>query len=294
MGRRGRRKLVIPFILPALVMYSVFFIYPAIQAFWVSLHNWNGYDQSMIFIGLGNYREMLRDSIFWQSLRLTMILSLGGGVGIFALALFFSVVLQRNVRGKRFFRGLIFFPIIIPGVGLGLIWQFVYNNTWGPLSGLLQLSGLKALDRVWLGPEFLVQALTFAIIWSYLGYYVVILMAGIDKIPSTYFEAAILDGASEWNIFFRVTLPMIWDVLVVAVVLWMVGALKIFDLILAIQNLTTASYTLTMYIWVEAVGIYEPIFRLGYATALGVVLLFLVVAVVVIIRFFTRREVIEY
>jgi ABC-type sugar transport system permease subunit len=275
-------------------MYSFFFIYPAIQAFWVSLHEWNGYSANMVFIGLGNYQELLVDSIFWQSLRLTLIIGIAGGIGIFALAFYFSVILQPSLRGKKFFRALIFFPIIIPGVGLGLIWQFVYNNTWGPLSGLLQATGLSALDQVWMGPDFLVQALTFAIIWSYLGYYLVILMAGIDKIPPTYFEAAVLDGASEWNMFFRITLPMIWDVLVVAVVLWMIGALKIFDLILAIQNLSTAAYTLTMYIWVEAVGIYEPIFRLGYATALGVVLLFLVIAVTALIRFTTHREAIEY
>lgn len=294
MGRLGRRKLVIPFLVPALLMYSIFFIYPATQAFWVSLHDWNGYDKSMVFVGLGNYQELLGDSLFWQALRLTLTISLAGGIGIFALAFYFAVILRPRLRGKKLFRALIFFPIVIPGVGLGLIWQFVYNNTWGPLSGLLQATGLQALDQVWMGPDLLVQSLTFAVIWSYLGYYLVILMAGIDKIPSTYFEAAVLDGASEWSMFFRITLPMIWDVLVVAIVLWMIGALKIFDLILAIQNLSTAAYTLTMYIWVEAVGIYEPIFRLGYATALGVVLLLLVIIVTAVIRFGTRREAIEY
>lgn len=294
MSRRGRQRLVIPFILPALIMYSLFFIYPAIQAFWISLHKWSGYGANKVFIGLGNYQDMLKDTIFRGALKRTLIISVGGGVGIFALAFLFSFILHRNIRGKKFFRALIFFPVVIPGVGLGLIWQFVYNSYWGPLSGFLQLVGLEALDRAWLGPDYIVQALTVAAIWSYLGYYVVILMAGIDKIPSTYFEAALIDGASEWKMFLTITLPMIWDVVVVAVILWMVGALKIFDLIIAIQLLTTATYTLTVYIWVQAVGIYEPVFRLGYATAIGVVLLFLILAVVAIIRFLTRREAIEY
>ena len=124
----------------------------------------------------------------------------------------------------------------------------------------------------------------------------VLLMAGIDKIPPTFFEAAILDGASEWKMFFTITLPMIWDVLVIAMVLWMIGSLKIFDIIIA----TTfplppiATYTLTIYTWVMAVGAYNPVYRLGYATALGVVLLILVVASVGIIRLVTRRETIEY
>jgi len=296
MGRRGRQRLVVPFILPALVLYSVFFVYPAIRAFWVSLHDWSGFGGTMVYIGLGNYGEMLKDHIFWGSLRRTLIISFGGGIGIFALAIFFSAVLQRNLQGKKFFRTLIFCPMVVPGVGIGLIWQFIYNNSWGPLSELLQSVGLEALDRVWLGPDYIIQSLTAAVIWTYVGYYMVMLMAGIDKIPPPYYEAAVLDGASEWKMFFTITLPMIWDVFVVALILWMIGSLKIFDLIAATTFPTPpkSTYTLTIYIWQKAMGIYEPVFRLGYASALGVVLLFLVVAAVGIIRFVTRREAIEY
>jgi len=276
MGRRGRQRLVIPFILPALVLYSVFFVYPAIRAFWVSLHDWSGFGGNMVYIGLGNYREMLKDTVFGGALKRTLIISFGGGAGIFALALFLSA--------------------IVPGFGLGLIWQFIYNNSWGPLSGFLQLVGLESLDRVWLGPDYIVQSLTVAVIWTYVGYYMIMLMAGIDKIPPPYYEAATLDGASEWKMFFTITLPMIWDVLVVALVLWMIGSLKIFDLIIAttFPAPPASTYTLTIYIWSQAVGTYTPVFRLGYATALGVVLLLMVVVAVGIVRFVTRREAIEY
>jgi len=296
MGRRGRQRLVIPFILPALVLYSVFFVYPAIRAFWVSLHDWSGFGGNMVYIGLGNYREMLKDTVFGGALKRTLIISFGGGAGIFALALFLSAIFQRNLRGKKFFRALIFFPMVVPGFGLGLIWQFIYNNSWGPLSGFLQLVGLESLDRVWLGPDYIVQSLTVAVIWTYVGYYMIMLMAGIDKIPPPYYEAATLDGASEWKMFFTITLPMIWDVLVVALVLWMIGSLKIFDLIIAttFPAPPASTYTLTIYIWSQAVGTYTPVFRLGYATALGVVLLLMVVVAVGIVRFVTRREAIEY
>jgi ABC-type sugar transport system permease subunit len=296
MGRQDRRRLVIPFVLPAFILYSMFFMYPAIRAFWVSLHDWTGFGSTMIYVGLGNYREMLKDSLFWASLRRTLIISLGGGVGIFALAIFFAAILQRNLHGQRIFRAVIFFPIVIPGVGIGLIWQFIYNNQWGPLSGFLQLVGLESLDRTWLGPSYIIPALTVAVIWTYVGYYMVILRAGIDKIPPTYYEAARLDGASEWLMFFRITLPMIWDVLVVALVLWIVGSLKIFDIIAAttFPAPPQSTYTLTIYIWTQAVGSYTPVYRLGYATALGVVLLVMIVTVVGVIRFAMRREAIEY
>ncbi len=295
-GRRGRRRLVVPFILPALLVYSLLFVYPSLRAFWVSLHDWSGFGASMIYVGLGNYQEMLRDDIFLGALKRTLIISVGGGLGIFALALFFSAVLQRTLVGKRFFRALLFFPILLPGVGVGLIWQFIYNNQWGPLSGLLNAFGLEALDVIWLAPQNIIKSLTVAIIWTYVGYYVVILMAGIDKIPPTYKEAAVLDGASDWRIFFQITLPLIWDVLVVALVLWIVGSLKIFDIIVAttFPQPLASTYTMTIYVYTQAFGTFTPVYRLGYATALGVVLLLMVVAAVGALRVITRREAIEY
>lgn len=296
MNRQSRRKIAVPFILPALVVYSLFFVYPAVRALWVSLFDWTGFGSHMTYIGLGNYQEMLHDSIFWDSMKRTLVITVVGGIGIFALALFFSALLHRDIRGKKFFRALLFFPMVIPGVGIGLIWQFIFNNSWGPLSGFLSLVNLSRFDQVWLGPDRIVESLTAAIIWTFVGYYVVILVAGIDKIPPTYFEAAILDGASEWRMFFTIVLPMIWDVLVVAIILWVVGSLKIFDIIAAttFPDPPTYSYTMTIYIWSEAVGTYTPTYRLGYATALGVALLIMVVISVAVIRLVTRREAIEY
>jgi len=288
--------MVIPFILPALIIYTLFFVYPAIQAFWVSLHNWSGFGTKMVYIGLGNYQKMFKDDVFWSSLKRTLIISFIGGVLIFGLALFLSSILSRGLKGKKFFRALIFFPMVVPGIGIGLIWQFLYNNNWGPISGLLEAAHLGVLDIDWLSPNYIIQSLIVAIVWTYVGYYMVLLLSGIDKIPPTFFEAARLDGASEWQMFFTITVPMIWDVFVVALVLWMIGSLKIFDIIIA----TTfplppiATYTLTIYTWVSAVGAYYPVFELGYATALGVVLLLLVVITVGIIQLITRREAIEY
>jgi ABC-type sugar transport system permease subunit len=250
----------------------------------------------MVYIGLDNYREMLGDPLFWGALGRTLTIAIAGGVGIFGLATFFSAAFQLDLRGKRFFRSLIFFPIVVPGVGIGLIWQFIYNNQWGPLSSFLELVGLKTLDQVWLGPNLIIRSLTIAIIWTYVGYYMVILSAGIDKIPKTYFEAAKIDGASHWQQFVWITLPMIRDVLVVALTLWTIAALNIFDIIVAttFPAPQPSTYTMTIYVWVSAVGGYSPTFRLGYGTAMGVVLLLLVMISFGIIRLFSPRYQMEY
>ena len=233
MSRRGRASIVIPFILPAFLVYTVLFVFPAIWALWVSLHDWSGFSKNMVYIGLGNYVEMSKDPIFWGALRRTLLIAVAGGVGVFALALLFSAIFQERILGKKFFRALIFFPVVVPGIGIGLIWQFIYNNDWGPLSNLLKLVGLGALDTVWLSPSNIIASLTVAIVWTYVGYYMIIISAGIEKIPETYFEAAKLDGATAWQQFFYITVPMIQDVLVVALILWTIGSLKIFDIIIA-------------------------------------------------------------
>jgi ABC-type sugar transport system permease subunit len=296
MSRSGKRSVVLPFILPALVVYTLFFVYPAIQALWVSLHDWSGFGKNMVYIGLGNYQEMSRDPIFWGALGRTLLIAVVGGIGVFVLAFLFSAIFQLDIKGKRFFRAVIVFPVIVPGVGIGLIWQFIYNNDWGPLSNLLKTLGLGALDQVWLGPNLIIQSLMVAIVWTYVGYYMVIVSAGIDKIPLTFFEAARIDGASQLQQFFFVTLPMIRDVVVVAVILWAIGALKIFDLIVAttFPAPQPSTYTLTIYIWAQAVGGYTPAFRLGYGTAMGVILLVLVILTYGIIRLISRRAAIEY
>src|SRR5215217_2987130 len=104
MGRQGQKRMIIPFILPAFLIYTVLFIIPAIQALWVSLHDWSGFGKNMIYIGLRNYQEMAGDPIFWGALGRTLLIAVVGGILIFVLALFFSAVFQRKIRGKRFFR----------------------------------------------------------------------------------------------------------------------------------------------------------------------------------------------
>jgi len=295
-GRPGRKKIVLPFLLPALMLYSVVFIFPAVRALWISLHTWNGFQSEMTYIGFGNFNRMWNDPTFWSALRSTFWITVVGGFIIFLLVFLFSASLQRNIQGKKFFRAVIFFPVILPGVAVGLIWQFIFNNDWGPLSQALKALGLGFLDKIWLAPENIVSSLTVAAIWTYLGYYLIIVLAGIVKIPLTYFEAARIDGASEWRIFRSVTIPMVWDVLVVAVVLWIISSLKIFDIIIATTypSPPRASYTLTVFVWDRAIGFYTPVYQLGYATALGVLLLVLVLICVGVVRSISRRDALEY
>ncbi len=293
--RRGRQKVVLPFLLPALLLYSVIFVYPVLRAFWVSLHEWSGFGSTMKFVGLWNFTHMLKDSLFWDSLGRTLAIVFFGGIGVFTLTLYFGILYQKRLRGIRSFCAIMYFPMIIPGIGVGVMWSLIYSR-WGPLSAFLQGVGLGVLDRVWLSRDNFLGSVIVAIVWVFAGYYITLLLAGIDKLPPSYYEAAYMDGASHLRIFFAVTLPMIWDVLTTAVSLWLIASLKTFDIIAAITFPTppVSSYTLTVYIWQNAMGSFDPVFKLGYATALGVVLLLLVVLSFGVVRIVLRREIVEY
>jgi len=296
-GRKGRRIIVIPFLLPALIFYGYLFVYPAFQALWVSLHSWSGFTPQMDFIGLQNFVELTKDPIFHTALRNTALIMLAGGVLTFVLTfLFVGIVSRRGIKGKSLWRAVLFFPNVVPPVALGVLWGFIYNYDFGILNAFLRLVGLDSLVRTWLDIAHVVPSILIMMAWAYMGFYVVMMLAGIDKIPPDYYEAAVVEGAGEWQIFFRVTVPLLWDVVVVAITLWVIGALKTFDIVYVMTEggPANASKTIAIQLYEMAFGFRAPIFRMGYATAMGVVLLILVIVGVGVVRVLTRRESVEY
>lgn len=293
---RGNGLLVVSFLLPAIALYSLFFAFPVIRALVVSLFDWNGFSGDMKFVGLANFINITQDSLFWEAIGRTLIISVGGGVLLFGLVLFLGGVLLRPLRFKRVFRAILFFPVVLPGIAVGIIWAFVYNYDWGPVSGVAGALGLEDLQGPWLAPDRIIPALTVAVVWTYAGYYLLLVLAGIDRVPRDLLEAARLDGASEWTTYRRVVLPMVGDVMDIALILWIVGSLRIFDVIAAITlpMPSTSTYTLSIYVWSQTVGGDPPVFRLGYGTALGVILLALAILGAGLSRLRGSRQRIEF
>jgi ABC-type sugar transport system permease subunit len=237
------------------------------------------------------------DRVFWLSMRNTIAILVIGGIIIFGLALTLTMLLNSGVRGKKLFRAIIFFPNIIATIALTTLWGYIYNPQFGLLSGLLDAIGLKDLARTpWLAPDSIFGAMLVALIWISVGFYMVLLMAGVDKIPLEFYEAAKLDGASQLQMFRRITIPLLWDVITVGLVLWSIAALKIFEFPFSFTGLEPVqeTYTVGVYIYVMGFGQRQPIYRLGYATAMGVLLLLAVILIVLVLRRLMRREVIEY
>jgi len=294
---KTRKRLIVAFLLPASLVYLAFFLIPTVWALYYSLFNWSGFGQNMEFRGLGNYTELFHDPIFLLSLRNTLFILVVGGIVVFMLAFLLTVLINSGLKGKKLFRAMIFLPNVIATIALTTLWAFIYNPSFGLLNSLFKVIGWDAGTKfTFTSIDHIFYSMVVALVWIEVGFYLVLLMAGIDKIPFEYYEAAKIEGANQWQMFTGITIPLLWDVISVAVVLYTIVALKIFEFPYAFSQIQPPQeiYTVGMYLYIMGFGKRDPIYRLGYATAIGVVLLICVVVLVLLLRRVMRREVIQY
>ena len=294
---RISNRLIVLFLLPASALYFFFFLFPTLRALVYSLYDWSGFGTDMEFIGLDNYSQLLDDRIFWLSMRNTIAILIGGGIVVFGIAMVMTMMLSSGIRGKKMFRAIIFLPNVIAVIAVTTLWGYIYTPKFGLLGAFFAAIGLDYWATYpWLGPDTIFVAMTAAIIWIEVGFFLVLLMAGVDKIPQDFYEAAKLDGASMFQMFRRITVPLLWDVLTIGMVLWSIYAVKIFEFPFSFTGLepNVDSYTVAVYLYIMGFGQRQPIYRLGYATAIGVMLLLVVIGIVLVLRRAMRRDVVQY
>jgi ABC-type sugar transport system permease subunit len=283
--------------LPASLIYLIIVLIPAIWAIYYSFFDWSGFGQKMKFIGVGNYKNLIHDPVFLLSLKNTLVILVLGGIIIFVLAFILTILVNSGIKGKKFFRAMIFLPNVIATIALTTLWAFIYNPTFGLINSFFRLIGWKAgAAFTFVSNNHVFFSMLIALIWIEVGFYLVLLMAGMDKIPAEYYEAAKIEGANQWQMFTGITVPLLWDVISVATVLYTIFALKVFEFPYAFNQITPPQeiYTVGIYLYIEGFGKRDPIYRLGYATAIGVVLLLCVVVFVLLVRRFMRRDVVQY
>ncbi|GAA2819438.1 carbohydrate ABC transporter permease [Streptomyces showdoensis] len=300
-GRRGRRtprpareRAFWPFLLPALVLYSALFVVPALYGAWVSLHRWAGPGAEMSWRGLGNYTSLLQNEAFRSSFLNTLVLSVGGGAAVFAVT-FLAMTVLRQARGRAFIRSVVFLPMIISAIAVGAAIGFLLNPD-GAVNDLLGAVGIEALP--WLGPELVFRCVIAGLVWSSTGFYIALMMSAVDAIPPHLYEDAHLSGATKWEQFRHITLPLTWDVFSVAAVLWVVNSLKVFEIVLAFTTggtpgnppLEARTVAVQQYITVSG-GNTVP--ELGQGAAMGVFVVLVTVVLIVLIRRVTRRDRVE-
>lgn len=294
---RISKRLILLFLLPASALYFFFFLVPTFSALRYSTFDWRGFGTNMSYIGLDNYVELLADRLFWRSMGNTLMILLVGGIVVFGLAFAMTMMISSGIRGRKLFRAIIFLPNVIAIIALTTLWGYIYTPRFGLLGAFFDAIGLQDLAEFpWLGPDTIFWAMLVAIIWIEVGFYLVLLLAGVDKIPEDFYEAARLDGASQFQMFRKITVPLLWDVITVGLVLWSIYAVKIFEFPFSFTGLepNINSYTVAVYMYILGFGQRQPIYRLGYATAIGVMLLLVVILIVILLRRVMRREQLQY
>ncbi|RZQ61731.1 carbohydrate ABC transporter permease [Amycolatopsis suaedae] len=294
----GRRRLFWPLLGPAMALYLIFLVLPTIATVVLSFTSWSGAGDTPEFAGITPYREMFANEAFWYSFLNTVLYIVVGGAGTFLLAFLFTMVL-RDMRGGKIVRAILFFPNIVAPVALGMFLGFVFQyqpNKQGLANFLLESVGLSAAK--FLQPENVTYTVIAALVWASSGFYITILMAAVDRIPPYLYEDADIAGASPWQKFRNVTLPLTWDVVGVAGVLWTINAMKIFELVFVLAGPGTESppvrsWTLGIYVFHWSFGTKgTPAY--GAACACAVMMIVLVSVFVVLLRRIMRRDVIQF
>lgn len=293
----NKYRLILPFLIPGLLMYGTFVLWPYAQALYVALTDWSGMTPERNFIGFSNFTRLFRDQNFWNALQHNGQLLIMLPLTIIPIALLFaSITTQKlkTVRGSGFYRFLFFAPEVLSVVVIGVLWSFIYHPTIGLLNALLESIGLEALTRTWLGsPDSVLWAIGAVVVWSGVGFFMIMFMAGIQSIPRDFYEAATLDGAGRWRQFRDVTFPLLRNQLQVAMVFLGIGALDMFALVQVMAEGGGPSRGAD----VVARYMYDAAFaqsRFGYATAMGVVLLILTLVLSLVTIKVTSRERVEF
>jgi len=264
------------YIAPVLILFAVYIFYPTIFSIVISLLKWDGFSSlsKASFIWFDNYKNLIKDDVFWLALKNTFIF-VGGCLvfqNLFGLTLALTLFYVK-IRGGKVWRAIIFFPAILSSVIVGLIWKLILSNT-GFLNQTLSAIGLSSLNRVWLGNQLTpIFCIIFVNVWQWSGYNMVIYYAGLQSIPDDLIEAAKLDGASWPKLILKIIMPLLGGVASIAMVLNIIGGFKVFDLVYVLTRGGPAHFSevLTTYIFFHAFDV-NGSNLLSYASAIAIVL----------------------
>ncbi|MEU6485816.1 sugar ABC transporter permease [Streptomyces sp. NPDC046887] len=305
--QHGKYRFIAGFLALPLGLYVLFVVWPFIQSIYYSFTDWTGLSPDFRMIGVDNYTRMLDDPVFWKSLQHSLLLVLVLPLVTLGLALFFAFMInvggrRRNavvagVRGSAFYKIAYFFPQVLSIAIVALLFQFAFNPDDGLINATLEAVGLDSVQPDWLGdPGLALPVVMMVLIWSTVGFFVVLFSAGMASIPKEIYEAALLDGAGRATTFFRVTLPLLWDTVQSGWVYMGILALGA-ESFAVVQIMTVGPGGPDYSTTVLPLYVYQAAFRDGqaaYATTIGVALLVVTLAFAAIVMRLGRRERLEF
>jgi raffinose/stachyose/melibiose transport system permease protein len=274
---------------PALVLFIGFVFVPMIFAIWYSLYNWNGYGPMTDFIGLQNYHDVLTGPVFHQALEHNIIIAVLSVVIQLPISIGVALLLNRKIRGRTFLRLAVFAPYVLSQATTAVMWDLLLQHG-GIVDALLKSVGLGGLVHFWLASTSLVlYTLFFVITWQFIGFGIVLLLAGLQGVPPELREAAAIDGATPWQVTRRIVLPLLAPTIRIWIFLAVIGSLQLFDIvwIMTLGGPANSSQTMITYLYFNGAERTE----FGYGSTVAVVLFVISFAFALVYqRYALRRD----
>lgn len=268
---------------PPTFLFMLTTIVPVIITAYISFFNWGG-GSNNTFVGFTNYRDLMRDFNFWQTVWQTIVITLINVVGQVGIAFIVAFLLFSKVtKYKDFHRRAVFFPVILSSMVVGIVWKIIYNSRYGPLNQILRAVGLGSLIIKWLAKApsnlFFVSV---PIIWQYIGMYALFLMSALSNVPQDLFEVAEIDGATGVKKALYVIIPSIYKTVAVCITICFAGTLRTFDQIVVMTNGGPGSSTMTMAIYAYQVSF--NFYKMGYGSAISITMMALIAVMTFILN----------
>lgn len=284
--RSNQWKIAMVFLLPYLVIFSIFRFIPSVGGLVVSFFKWSlGGDPK--FVGIDNYVNLAQDGSFYTSIRNTLSFFVLTVPVLVVASLLLAMLLNQKLAGRRVMRTISIIPyVLIPSI-VGIMWNWMFDNNFGLLNYYIKKLGGSPI--FWLTDErFALIAVSIVVVWTYIGYDMILFLAGLQGIPKETYEAAEVDGASTFQVFWHITLPLLKPVTMMVSTLTLVNVVQLFDQIYVMTNGGPGTSTLTMvqYMYTSAFTNYE----LGYGSAIEVVILVLLMVLITVQNRIGNRE----
>lgn len=287
----SKRKNTNIFYIPALLLFGIFTFYPLISGIGLSFTDWDGYNPGKSFVGLSNYLELLTDKYFIRALINTLIFGIGCTLFQQFFGLILALILDSSIKGKNVARAIIYLPVLVSPIIMGVMYYMLvqYNN--GPLNDIILLFGGEKI--AWLSNEYISLGIIVAVnTIQFMGISMILYLAGLQSIPTMYYEAASIDGARKWDMFKSITFPLLYPAMVTSITLNLIGGLKLFDVIKVLTNggpgYSTNSVSTFLHIT------YFSGERAGYASAMGVTLFMMILIVTLSLNVILNKREVDY
>ena len=301
MRRKGRTLFIVSFLAPAVLCFLIIFLYPTVRTMFMSFFKVESVTDDMKtwgFLGIANFKGLFQSKLFLMSMANILKIWLLGGTIILALATLFSAIITSGVKGKDFWRSIIYLPHIINVVALVTMWvQYAFNPRYGFFNTLFTRLGLPSLAGFqWTSPDHTFLSMMIAYTYGSVGFYVLILVAGMDGITRDYYEAADIEGANGFVKFFRITIPLLKDIFKRCIVLYSAGAMGFFaysSLFSTGTEMATVTPLIYMYdnVFGRQIGNVATELNVGAGAAVGVLIMAMVLLTNWVLDRFIRSDV---